>query len=146
MTAALRWRFLPAPTRTWVVRVGLLALAGGVVLFSADAIGIRLDPFGLDRRRLEMAQARATRAERDAAARAAEALGERAQVRRLERTLQTIRATETLTSTAVHAARTADDADNPLEPERAARLRAHDGELCRLAPHLAGCDTAPGPA
>ncbi|MDP1873803.1 hypothetical protein [Phenylobacterium sp.] len=33
----------------------------------------------------------------------------------------------------------AEDADAPLDPARADRLRAHDDQLCGTAPHLDGC-------
>ena len=135
-----------SPTWVWIGRLGLLLLAGLALFWAASAIGLRWDPFGLDRRRLETAQARATRAESDAAARAAEVTGERQQADRLARALQPVRAAEALTATALHTARIAEDAEIPLAPDRAARLRAHDGELCRLAPDLAGCPAAPEPS
>lgn len=37
----------------------------------------------------------------------------------------------------------AEDADAPLDPARADRLRAHDDQLCGAAPHLDGCGRAP---
>ncbi len=129
------------------IPIGLALLAfTALLLWGAGAVGLRWDPFGIDGRRLESAQARATLAERDAAARQAEAAGERDQARRLEQTLKPVRAAEALTSVAIHEARTADDAQILLAPDRADRLRAHDGELCRLAPAVAGCAAAPGPA
>jgi len=130
-------RFLPLV----VLALAILLLLGG-----GRAIGVRWDPLGLDRRQLEAARARATRAESDASARAAEVAGERRQAERLDRTLQTVRAAEALTATALQTARTAEDAEIHLSPERAARLHAHDGELCRLAAHLAGCAAAPEPS
>lgn len=128
------------------IPLAILAVAILLLLGGGRAIGIRWDPLGLDRRDIEAARARATRAESDAAARAAEVAGERRQAERLDRALQTVRAAEALTSTALQTARTAEDAEIPLSPERAARLRAHDGELCRLAADLAGCAAAPEPS
>lgn len=47
-------------------------------------------------------------------------------------------------------AQTSEDANAPLAPARAARLRAHDDQLCRAAPELAGCaatdDAVRGPS
>lgn len=37
---------------------------------------------------------------------------------------------------------TAEDADAPLDVDRAARLRRLDDELCRIAPELEGCAAA----
>ncbi|MDP1872544.1 hypothetical protein [Phenylobacterium sp.] len=37
----------------------------------------------------------------------------------------------------------AEDADAPLDPARADRLRAHDDQLCGTAPHLDGCGQPP---
>lgn len=126
------------------IPIALVALTSvALLVWAAGAFGLRWDPFGLDRRRLEAAQAHATHAQSDAAARQAEVVGEREQARRLKQTLKPVRAAEALTSTAIHEARTADDAQIPLAPDRADRLRAHDGELCRLAPDLSGCAPAP---
>lgn len=125
------------------ISLSLLA-ASALLIWAGSSIGIRWDPFGFDRRRLEAAQSRAIHAERDAAARQAEVAGERDQARRLEHTLKPVRDVEALTSTAIHKARTADEAQIPLAPDRADRLRDHDRELCRLAPDLAGCAATTG--
>ncbi|HCW48771.1 MAG TPA: hypothetical protein DGP25_01575, partial [Brevundimonas sp.] len=50
------------------------------------------------------------------------------------------------TASAENRARTADDAETPLDPARAQRLRDHDSELCRLAPTVAGCAAASDPS
>jgi len=120
--------------------LALLALLG-LLLWAAGAAGLRWDPFGLDRRRLQAAETRIALAESHADARQAEAEGEREQARRLERTFEHVRAAEALTSTTIHEARTSDESQTPLRPERADRLRLHDGELCRLSPDLVGCTT-----
>lgn len=146
MSWLLRWLPALTPGMARLVPLAGLAVASLLLLTGAGAIGLRWDPFGLDRRQLEAARTRAIRAESDAAARAAEVTGERRQAERLDRALQTVRAVEALTATALQTARTAEDAENLLPPERAARLRAHDGELCRLAAHLAGCAAAAEPS
>lgn len=43
-------------------------------------------------------------------------------------------------------AQAAKDADAPLDPDRARRLRAADDELCRLNPALDGCGASSGDA
>ena len=146
MSRLLRWLPALTPGMARLVPLAVLAVAILLLLRGASATGLRWDPLGLDRRQLEAAQARASRAESDAAARAAEVTGERRQAERLDRALQTVRAAEALTATALQTARTAEDAEIPLAPERAARLRAHDGELCRLAAYLDGCTAAAEPS
>ena len=122
-----------------VVAVGVLA-AAAVVL---GGLGFRWDPLDLDRKRLERAEAGAAVAERQAAARSAEAAGQAGQVNRLDAALQSAVTLERATAQSLQIARTADDALTPLDDDRADRLRAHDRELCRVAPDLLGCSTAP---
>jgi len=128
--------------------LGWLVLAGTAVLLLmlvARGVGLSWDPFGLQQRRLATAQARATQAESDAQARVVETEGRRQQAARLEIHHRQTLAVERATVAAVTQARSADDANDPLDPVRADRLRAHDRELCRLAPDLDGCAAAPGP-
>lgn len=129
--------------------LGWLTLVGAAVVLLATAgrgLGLRWDPFDLQQRRLETAQARATQAERDAEARRIEAAGQAQQGIQLEIHHRQTLAVERATVAAVTQARSAEDANDPLDPMRADRLRAHDRELCRLAPDLDGCAAATGPA
>ena len=129
--------------------LGWLVLVGAMVILLAVAgrgVGLRWDPFDLQQRRLEAAQAQATRAESDAEARRLEAAGRDQQAAGLEIHHRQTLAVERATVTAVTQARSAEDANDPLDTVRADRLRAHDRELCRLAPDLDGCAAAPGPA
>lgn len=125
----------------WLVLVGvavlLLALAG-------RGLGLRWDPFNLQRWRLEVADARATYAESDAEARRIEAAGQGRQAARVEIHHRQTLAVQRATVAAVTQARSAEDANDPLDLVRADRLRAHDRELCRLAPDLDGCAAASG--
>lgn len=128
--------------------LGWLALAGTVVLLLAvtgRGLGLRWDPFGLQQRRLEVAEARAMRAESDAEARRVEAEGRAQQAARLDIHYRQILAVERATVAAVSQARSAEDANDPLDLVRADRLRAHDRELCRLAADLDGCAAAAEP-
>ncbi|MGH7027242.1 hypothetical protein [Brevundimonas sp.] len=128
--------------------LGWLALVGAAVLLLAVAgrgLGLRWDPFDLQQRRLETAQARATLAESDAEARRVEAAGQAQQAARLEIHHRQTLAVQRATVAAVTQARSADDANDPLDPVRAGRLRAHDRELCRLASDLDGCAATAGP-
>jgi hypothetical protein len=125
-----------------------LALIGLTLLTLAavgGGLGLRWDPFDFRQKRLEAALARATRAESEAGARRIEAAGQAEQVGRVEIHHRQTLAVERATVAAVTRARSADDANEPLGAVRADRLRAHDRELCRLAPDLDGCAAASGP-
>lgn len=127
--------------------LGRLALVGALVLLLAVAgrgLGLRWDPFGLQQKRFETAQARAAEAESDAEARRIEAAGQGQQAARVEIHHRQTQAVQRATVAAVTQARSANDANEPLDLVRADRLRAHDRELCRLAPDLDGCAAASG--
>lgn len=130
------------PTR-WLV--GVLVAATATVLIMGG-LGFRWDPFDLARRGTERAQAAAVLSRSEAAARAAEAAGQAAQIVRLESAVQTLRTLDQVTLQTTQDARYANDARLPLSPDRTDRLLAHDRELCRIAPDLDGCSTAPDPA
>ncbi len=126
------------------VAIALAALVALTALIcTAIALGFRWDPFDLQARRLARAEATAERAASDAAARTLEVEGERRQTARVQSHADLLIATDRATARVV--AQTQDDHDllTPLAPDRADRLRAHDRELCRLAPDLAGCPAAP---
>ena len=106
------------------------------LLLVGRGVGLGWDPFRLDARRLESAQRRAEVAASDARARNLEIEGARVQARRLEENHQQAVELARATVAAEAAARKADDADLPLAPDRIARLRDHDRELCRLAPDV----------
>jgi len=128
--------------------LGWLALVAAAVLLLAvtgRGLGLRWDPLDLQQRRLEQADARAAQAESDAEARRIETAEQTQQAARLEIHHRQTLAVERATVAAVTQARSADDANDPLDPMRADRLRAHDRELCRLAPDLDGCAAASGP-
>ncbi|MNS83327.1 hypothetical protein D3C72_1171110 [compost metagenome] len=127
--------------------LGWLALVGALVLLLGVAgrgLGLRWVPFDFQQRRLEAADARAASAESDAEARRIEAAGQGQQAARVEIHHRQILAVQRATVAAVTQARSANDANEPLDLVRADRLRAHDRELCRLAPDLDGCAAASG--
>lgn len=128
--------------------LGWLAVIGAgvlVVTFAGRGVGLRWDPFDLQQRRLETVEARAIQAESDGEARRLEAAGRVQQAVQVESRHRQILAVERATVAAVTQARSAPDANDPLDLVRADRLRAHDRELCRLAPDLDGCAAASGP-
>ena len=124
--------------------LGWGALAAGVaivVLLAGHGLGLRWDPFGLSARRLAAAEAREQTAVADAAARRLEVEGAEAAARRLDVHQRNRLELERATGLAEARARSAHDAETPLDPDRIARLVDHDRELCRLAPAL--CVSAP---
>ena len=136
-----KWLRFPTP-------LGWLALAVGgvlVVALLAGGLGFRWDPLELDRRRLDAARVQAAAGDAAAAARRLEQQGQAVQQGRLDIFNNTTTQAARATATAVTQARSAEDADTPLDPDRLRRLREHDRELCRLAPGINGC-AAPGPA
>nr|WP_314433817.1 hypothetical protein [uncultured Brevundimonas sp.] len=125
--------------------VGALGVLG-VILLALGGLGVRWDPFHQTQRRLDAAEARAETGRLEAAARRLETVAGSEQSRRLDQFHQRQMETAGATAAAVEQARSADDADTPLETRRADRLRGHDHELCRIAPDLDGCAGAVGPA
>lgn len=122
----------------WSVAVALALVA---VMALGRGLGLRWDPFDLAGRRLAAAEARAVAAGADADARRLEVEGAAEQTRRLVLHHQQDVLVARATDHAVTHARTADDASNPLDPDRLARLRDHDRRLCQLAPAV--CAAAP---
>ena len=135
-----------APTLLGWLAAGAAALALGAVLLGG--LGFRWDPLDLQRKRLAAARDQARQASVAAAAQAEsrrlEAEGAAAQALRVDHYQHITTTAERATAAAVVLARSADDADHPLDPRRAVRLRDHDGQLCRLAPDLDGCAAAAG--
>lgn len=80
-----------------------------------------------------------------AAARAAAAVaevetrGERESAQRAEIVVRQRTAADRAVAELARDAHQSEDADEPLDPGRAARLRAHDERLCDANPGLAGC-------
>ncbi|WP_312599382.1 hypothetical protein [Brevundimonas sp.] len=127
---------------------GVAAVICLVVLLGG--LGFRWDPLNLQQKRLAAAQDRARTASTEAAAqdraRRLEAEGAADQALRVDHYQQKTTKAERATAAILVQARSADDADQPLDPRRADRLRDHDGQLCRIAPDLDGCAAATGPA
>lgn len=132
--------FRPGP----VLRFGAIAVLTVLVAVSAaGALGVRWDPFGRQARSLAQAEARAERARAEAFARVLEVEGERAMNARVVDLHRRAAAAETAVIHTLSEARSAPDANDLVPAERGDRLRAHDRELCRLAPDLEGCAAAP---
>lgn len=129
----------------WLTTAAAVVALGFVLL---GGLGFRWDPLNLQHRRLEAARTQARDATAVAAAHAdarrIETEGAAAQARRVGHYHHMTGTADRATTAAVAKARSADDADHPLETRRVDRLRDHDGELCRIAPALDGCAGAAG--
>ena len=121
-----------------------LGLAGvlGAGLIVADALGFRWDPLGLAERRLRAAETAASVAGVEVAARRLEVEAAAEQMRRLDELHHQTVAVGRATARVATQARSAHDAETPLDVGRMARLAAHDRELCRLAPAVCGAAAA----
>lgn len=86
--------------------------------------------------RLERAETDRDMAEDDALARRIESAGHSEQIQRLETVHRQIVTVQAATQNAITEARSAHDANDPLEPSRAVRLAASDRMLCGYAPDL----------
>lgn len=144
--------------KAWLTRpIGPLAPLGWLIAALAVLMAVALIAHGWDRlwswlpwsteRRLDAAEGRAAFAQDQADASGLQAEGEADQVRRIDTYSHQTITVQAVTADAVVQSRSADDAETPLDDDRAGRLRGHDRELCRIAPDLDGCAAAaPDPA
>lgn len=126
-------------------RIVLALLAGlvvGAVLFTLKTSSI--DWFGRTKARAEHAEVKAETATDNSVARQQEAIGERQSAQRVEVVVRQDRQTAAALAQAIEQARSAPDANEMLPPDRAARLRAADTQLC-LGSRLRGCEAASPP-
>ncbi len=144
--AVALWRFL-APWRAvfrvaprhWIALI-LAALAVILGLWAWDGLWSRL-PWSAERR-LDRAEAELAEARSTLRAREIEAGARADQVRAVDAAHAVLTETRAATARAVAQSEGAPDADQPLDPDRLARLRAHDRRLCDLSPAL--CEPADG--
>lgn len=123
------------------------ALLGLIFLgLTAGALGFRWDPLRLTERRLERTRADLAVARADLSARRIEQAAEAGQRARLDLHHRQTTAVAALTAAAEAQARSAPDAQTPLDADRTRRLHDLDRGLCGLAPDLEGCAAAPSPA
>ena len=115
-------------------RLILLCAAAAVVL--AAAAGLywkgRHDDAAVQKPKIAAAEAQAATA-------GAEAQGEKDSAQRVELVVRQREAAAATVTDLTPKALNAEDAHAPLDPARAARLRAADDQLCLAAPQLAGC-------
>jgi hypothetical protein len=108
------------------VAVVLFGLAG---LARPSFLGLKFDPFGIDARRIDRLESEVSVLEREATGNA-----------EIAAATQTFHTREVvirdLARQAETEARTAPDAETPLDPNRVARIRAADHRLCIVAPSI----------
>ena len=104
----------------------LFGLAG---LARPSFLGFKFDPFGIDARKIDRLEGQVSVLER-------EAVGQ-AEIAAATQTFHTREVViRDLARQAETEARTAPDAETPLDPDRVARIRAADHRLCIVAPAI----------
>lgn len=137
----------------WLTRqMGPLTLIGWIIAMIAVVMAFALLAHGWSRlwswlpwstaHQLETARSEAAVQTDRAGSSALQAEGEGDQVRRLDAYSHQLITVQAVTAAAVQEARSAPNAQTPLEDARSARLRAHGLELCRNAQDLDGCPPA----
>lgn len=115
-----------------------------IVALIFTAAGFRFDPFDSAARRAEQAEATATAATAEASARGIEAAGERDTAARVDVVVRQVAAADRAVFSLTSDARIAIDANDPLDPDRARRLRDVDQQLCAARPAICP-DYSPSP-
>lgn len=117
------------PTGWLVIAAVAVVLFGLAGLARPSFLGLKFDPFGIDARKLDQLTDQVSVMEREAAGNAEIAIAS-----------QTFHTREVvirdLARQAEIEARTASDANTPLDPDRVARIRAADNRLCIVAPSI----------
>lgn len=115
------------------VAVVMFGLAG---LARPSFLGLKFDPFGIDARKIDRLEGEVSVLEREAVGNA-----EIAQATQTFHTREVV--IRDLARQAETEARTAPDAETPLDPDRVARIRAADHRLCSAYPTICA---SPDPA
>jgi hypothetical protein len=131
-------RYLRIITPTgWLVIVAVAVVMFGLAgLARPSFLGLKFDPFGIDARKIDRLETEVAVLEREATGNA-----------EIAAATQTFHTREVvirdLSRQAETEARTAPDAETPLDPDRVARIRAADNRLCIVAPTICA---SPDPA
>ncbi len=125
----MRYLRIITPTGWLVIAAVAVVLFGLAGLARPSFLGLKLDPFGIDARKLDQLTDQVSVMEREAIGNAEVAVA-----------TQTFHTREVvireLSRQAEIEARTASDANTPLDPDRVARIRAADNRLCIVAPSI----------
>jgi hypothetical protein len=117
------------PTGWLVIAAVAVVLFGLAGLARPSFLGFKFDPFGIDARKIDRLKTEVSVLEREAVGNA-----------EIAAATQTFHTREVvireLARQAETEARTAPDAETPLDPDRVARIRAADHRLCIVAPSI----------
>ncbi len=132
----MRYFRIITPTGWLVIAAVAVVLFGLAGLTRPSFLGLKFDPFGIDARKIDRLEREVSVLEREATGNAEIAVA-----------TQTFHTREVvirdLARKAEIEARTAPDAETPLDPDRVARIRAADNRLCIVAPSICA---SPDPA
>jgi hypothetical protein len=126
----MRYLRIITPTGWLIIEAAAVVLFGLAGLARPSFLGLKFDPFGIDARKMDQLTDQVSVMER-------EAIGN-AEVATATQTFHTREVViRELSRQAEIEARTASDAETPLDPDRVGRLRAADHRLCSA--YLAIC-------
>jgi hypothetical protein len=132
----MRYFRIITPTGWLVIAAVAVVLFGLAGLARPSFLGLKFDPFGIDARKIDRLETEVSVLEREAVGNA-----------EIAAATQTFHTREVvirdLSRQAEIEARTASDAETPLDPDRVARIRAVDNRLCIVAPSICA---SPDPA
>jgi hypothetical protein len=140
----VRYLRIITPTGWLVIAAVAVVLFGLAGLARPSFLGFKFDPFGIDARKIDRLESEVSVLEREATGNA-----------EIAAATQTFHTREVvirdLARQAEIEARTAPDAETPLDPDRVGRLRAADNRLCSAYPAICpnldaaagGADTVP---
>jgi hypothetical protein len=117
------------PTGWFMIAAVAVVLFGLAGLARPSFLGLKFDPFGIDARKLDQLTDQVSVMER-------EAIGNAEITNATQKHHGREVALRELSRQAEIEARTAPDAETPLDPDRVARIRAADNRLCIVAPSI----------
>ena len=129
----MRYLRIITPTGWLVIAAVAVVLFGLAGLARPSFLGLKFDPFGIDARKIDRLEGEVSVLEREAVGNAEIAAATQTFHTREVVIRDLARQSET-------EARTAPDAETPLDPDRVGRLRAADNRLCSAYPAI-----CPGP-
>jgi hypothetical protein len=125
----MRYLRIITPTGWLVIAAVAVVLFGLAGLARPSFLGLKFDPFGIDARKIDRLEGEVSVLEREATGNA-----------EIAAATQTFHTREVvireLSRQAEIEARTAPDAETPLDPDRVGRLRAADNRLCSAYPAI----------
>lgn len=125
------------PTGWLVIAAVAVVLFGLAGLARPSFLGLKFDPFGIDARKIDRLESEVSVMEREATG--------NAEVAAASQTFHTREVViRDLSRQAEVEARTAPDAETPLNADRVARIRAADNRLCIVAPAICASPDAAG--